>query len=245
MDTSINFDRMSVADVALQHPMASTVFNKYQIDYCCGGKLSFREACENAGVDPDTVMSELYQTEADQMPGTIRFDTWATSLLCDFIAQHHHGYVRRSIPQLTELLEKVLAAHGDRQPFLLSLKETFDELSEELLQHMEKEEVVLFPGIQRLFSESRIPVEVTPIPANLQAPMRVMEDEHTHAGDLIKKIRSLTGNYTPPASACPTYRVTYRRLQEFDQDLMQHIHIENNILFAKVRERLNSTLVVN
>jgi regulator of cell morphogenesis and NO signaling len=245
MDTSLNFDHMSVGDVALQHPAASTVFNNHQIDFCCGGKLSFKKACENAGVDPDTVMHELYQAEANQMPGTIRFDTWDTSLLCDFIVQHHHEYVRRSIPQLIGLLEKVLAAHGDQQPYLLSLQETFDELSEELLQHMEKEEVVLFPGIQRLFSESRIPVEVTPIPANLQAPMRVMEDEHMHAGDLIKKIRTLTANYTPPVSACPTYRVTFRRLKEFDQDLMQHIHIENNVLFAKVRERLNASYSSN
>jgi len=100
----------------------------------------------------------------------------------------------------------------------------------------------LFPGIQRLFQDGRIPVEFTPIPMNLSVPMQVMEDEHTHAGDLIKKIRSLTNTYTPPPGACPTYRVTYKRLQEFDQDLMQHIHLENNVLFAKVKERLTNAL---
>jgi regulator of cell morphogenesis and NO signaling len=106
---------------------------------------------------------------------------------------------------------------------------------------MEKEELVLFPAIQRLFAERRIPVNVTPLPMNLHAPMRVMEDEHTHAGDLIKKIRSLTNGYTPPSGACPTYRVTHKRLQEFDQDLMQHIHLENNVLFRKVKDRIADT----
>lgn len=241
----MNFDQMTVAEIAIQHPSAAHVFNKYQIDFCCGGKKPFREACEKAGVNPDEVMTELFSSETNSMPGTIRFDTWEPTLLADFIVQHHHGFVRRSIPQLYELIAKVCEAHGDRDTYLLTLRDTFTELAEELLLHMEKEEMVLFPAIKRLYEETRIPVDATPIPAHLMAPMKVMEDEHDHAGNLIKKIRTLTSSYTPPASACPTYRVTYRRLEEFDQDLMQHIHLENNVLFAKVKERLATAYSVN
>jgi regulator of cell morphogenesis and NO signaling len=243
MYETINYNTISVAEVAIQHPGAVNVFNKYNIDFCCGGKRPFREVCEQAGLDPEEIMGELTRAESGSMPGTIRFDTWDVSLLLEFIIQHHHSYVQRSVPQLTELLDKVLSVHGDTRPELASLKETFDELADELLQHMEKEEIILFPAIQRLHSETRIPVEATPIPANLSAPMRVMEDEHTHAGNLIKIIRSITNTYTPPETACPTFRVTYRRLQEFDQDLMQHIHLENNVLFTKVRNRLNETML--
>jgi len=242
MKTSIDYDSMSVADLAIVHPTAVNVFNAYNIDYCCGGKRLFREACEQAGLDPKTIIEELQREEVKNTQGSIRFDRWDTSLITQFIVQHHHHYVRETIPLLTELIDKVYAAHGDREPEIETLKETFAALSTELLQHMEKEEVVLFPGIQRLFQDGRIPVEFTPIPMNLSVPMQVMEDEHIHAGDLIKKIRSLTNVYTPPPGACPTYRVTYKRLQEFDQDLMQHIHLENNVLFTKVKERLTNAL---
>lgn len=242
MDTSFDYDGISVAELAIAHPGAAHVFNLYHIDYCCGGKRPFREACEKAGVNPDTIIAALQKGETTTNTGTLRYDTWDAPLISQFIVQQHHRYVRECIPMLRELIDKVYAAHGDREPELSELKETFATLADELLAHMEKEEVVLFPGIQRLFAESTIPVEFTPIPMNLGAPMQVMEDEHTHAGDLIKHIRKLTHHYSPPADACPTYRVTYKRLQEFDQDLMQHIHLENNVLFAKVKEQLKNAL---
>jgi regulator of cell morphogenesis and NO signaling len=242
MDITIDYEGISVAELAIIHPTAVQVFNTYNIDYCCGGKRPFREACEKAGVDSDTIIAALQKAEVTTTNGTLRYDTWDAPLIAQFIVQHHHQYVRESIPMLLQLIDKVYDAHGDREPELSELKETFAALADELLHHMEKEEVVLFPGIQRLYEDSTIPVEFTPIPLNLSAPMQVMEDEHTHAGDLIKHIRVLTKNYVPPAGACPTYRVTYKRLQEFDQDLMQHIHLENNVLFAKVKERLNHAL---
>ena len=242
MYETIDLSRITVADLVIQHPSAMPVFNKYGIDYCCGGKLPLQQACEKVGINPQYLLQELEKSGAASMPGTIRFDTWDTTLLTDFIVQHHHQYVRVSIPELIALIEKVVNAHGDTHPELAELQHTFSELGNELLQHMEKEELILFPAIQRLFTERPIPVSTTPLPVNLHAPMRVMEDEHTHAGDLIKKLRSITSGYAPPPDACPTYRVTYKRLQEFDQDLMQHIHLENNVLFTKVKDCLSDTL---
>lgn len=193
--------------------------------------MSLKEACEKSGIAVDTLLNELFRTDATRMPGTIRFDTWDISLLTDFIVQHHHQYVKRSIPQLNELLTKVCNVHGDRHAYLFTLKQTFNDLADELLHHMHKEEFILFPEVKRIFSENTKPV------FNVHAPIAVMEDEHELAGNLIKTIRQLTNNYTPPADACPTFKVTYKRLQEFDQDLMQHIHLENNVLFEKVKTR--------
>lgn len=238
METITDYNHVSVAEIAIQHPSAVSVFNKYHIDFCCGGKHSFRKACEKVGVNPEEVMLELHRTEEKSIPGTIRFDSWDTTLLSDFIIQHHHAYVKRNIPAIKELLSKVVEAHGDSHSELRSLSSTFDQLSDELLQHMQKEEQVLFPEVKRLFGETKTATN-NPSAVNLILPMMIMEDEHTHAGDLIKSIRSLTDNYTPPQSACPTFRVTYNRLKEFDADLMQHIHLENNVLFLKVKNRLS------
>lgn len=225
-----------VSDVALEHPNAIRVFNKYNIDYCCGGKNTLREACEKAGLSTDPIVQEIRLTEQTSMPGTIRFHTWDASLLANFIIQHHHSYVKQSIPELKSLLEKVCTVHGKNHPVLFSVKETFDELANELTQHMEKEEVILFPEVENLFEAGLRPI------INLNAPMAVMEDEHETAGNLVKSIRQLTNNYTPPAGACPTFNVTYKRLQEFEQDLMQHIHLENNVLFDKVRKKMKTIL---
>lgn len=235
---------MTVAEIAIQHPSAISVFAKHNIDFCCGGKISFTKACEKAGANSDEVMHELMNIEEHSVPGTIRFDTWDATLLSDFIVQHHHTYVRRNIPQLKELLEKVYSVHGESHPELAKLMDLFDELSDELLQHMEKEEQILFPGIKNLFGDVSN-IESVAIPINLLAPMMVMEAEHTHAGDVIKKIQSLTSDYTPPPTACPTFRVTYKRLQEFEQDLMQHIHLENNVLFSKVKNKVNGEYSLN
>ena len=190
------------------------------------------------GANPEEVMLELQRLEEKSIPGTIRFDSWDTTLLSDFIIQHHHDYVKRNIPAIKELLSKVVEAHGDSHSELRSLASTFDQLSEELIHHMNKEEQVLFPEVKRLFGDSKTTTN-NPSAVNLILPMMIMEDEHTHAGDLIKSIRSLTDNYTPPQSACPTFRLTYNRLKEFDSDLMQHIHLENNVLFLKVKNRLS------
>ena len=234
----MDYEGASVAEIAILHPSAVPVFNKYHIDFCCGGKLEFKKACEKVGVNPDEVIHELIHSEANYLPGTIRFDTWDTSLLSDFIVQHHHTYVKKMIPVILELLERVCDAHGETRSELFTLKATFETLGNELMDHMGKEEQILFTGIKQLANVSNTKYSDHSIFSSLLVPITMMEDEHTQAGDLIKSIRMLTGNYTPPTEACPTYKVTYKRLEEFDQDLMQHIHLENNVLFVKVRDHL-------
>lgn len=222
----------TVAEIAIANPGGVGIFNKYNIDYCCGGKTTLSKACDRAGVSTKLVANELRQAQQSHAPGVLHFETWDVSLLTDFIVQHHHEFVKRNIPLLRELIEKVHTVHGKYHPELKSVRDAFEELSDELLEHMQKEELVLFPAIRKLFNPS---MQSTTLHLDTHEPIHVLEDEHQRAGDLIKSIRSLTQHYMPPSTACPTYRLTYARLQEFDQDLMQHIHVENNVLFEKVK----------
>lgn len=222
----------TVAQLAIAHPGAFSVFEKYNIDYCCGGHRSLEEACQKAGVNPDKVRQEIFTSRGEEIPQSFRPETWSSSLLVDFIVQNHHSYVLNAIPELKALLDKVCDAHGNDSFELLNIREDFLDLAEELTSHMQKEEFVLFPAIKQLEAQA---LENHPLAGVIQSPIHAMMHEHDVAGDLIKDIRKLSNNYTVPDFACPTYRVTYRKLQEFEQDLMRHIHLENNVLFERMK----------
>ena len=231
---TLDSNSQTVAELAISHPAALSVFTRYNIDYCCGGNRSLEEACLRAGLNPEKIRQEIFTSTAQgsSVPG--RADQWSASLLADYIVQNHHAYVRKAIPEIEALLEKVCAAHGDNDIELLNIQQDFADLAKELINHMGKEEVALFPAIKRL--EHHRDAE-HPLIDTLRAPISMMEHEHTIAGDLMKSIRILSNNYTVPEFACPTYRVTYQRLKEFDADLMTHVHLENNILFPKVSKQ--------
>lgn len=227
MYTETQSPEMSVAEVAIQFPHALEVFNKYKIDYCCGGQQSFDVACNKAGVTSGKVWEEII-TNTEHGGTLINFQKWSPSLLVDYILDQHHAYVKDAIPMLYELLDKVCNVHGETHPELFNVREKFQRLGEELNGHMNKEERVLFPAIKMMSENlSKIP---------LKQPLLVMMAEHEAAGILIKEIRELTGNYTLPPDVCTTYRLTFMKLEEFDNDLMQHIHLENNVLFEKINK---------
>lgn len=234
-EEQLDMVELSVADVALAFPQALEILNRYNLDYCCGGKKPFVKVCENAGLNAASIWQEIQLAVANRGGDTrMRFDSWDAPLLIDFIVQHHHQYVRDSIPQIQALLDKVCNAHGEDSPFLLTVRDTFNSLAAELLNHLPKEEEILFPAIRKLAQRGNSKSEPAVERSQLKAPILIMEDEHEIAGDLIKSIRSLTSHYTPPVFACPTFKITYVMLNQFDKDLMQHIHLENNILFPKV-----------
>jgi regulator of cell morphogenesis and NO signaling len=230
-DQNIEMTTAFVADIALHFPQSIAIFNRYNIDYCCNGKKSFVQVCEKARLNPETIWNEVQERQRNSgVDNHLNFESWEPSLLIDFIVQHHHQYVRESIPQLEALLNKVCSVHGVDQPQLFAIRNDFSALADELLNHLPKEENVLFPAIKRMSKNEESDF------VNLQAPVSMMEHEHETAGKLIKSIRSLSDNYTPPANACLSFQMTYKLLQEFENDLMQHIHLENNILFPKALE---------
>lgn len=231
-DNTLNENATTVAELAVAHPGALAVFTKYNIDYCCGGHRSIEDACMRVGLDPAKIRKEILQSSSTETSKELRPENWTSAFLADYIVQTHHNYVKREIPEIEAFLDKVCDAHGNDSIELLQIREDFFDLAEELTSHMQKEELVLFPAIKRLEAQDR---DDHPLNNNIQAPIGMMEHEHAEAGDLVKQIRQLSNNYTPPSFACPTFRITYKKLQEFDNDLMKHIHLENNVLFHRFK----------
>jgi regulator of cell morphogenesis and NO signaling len=225
----------TMADVALHFPQSIELLKHYDLDYCCQGKMLFNVACRNSSLDPVKVWKEVQLSPPRKSGNQLNFENWNSSVLVDFIVQHHHEYVRDSIPKIQELLDKVCSVHVQTNPELIQVRRDFIALAEELLGHLPKEEQILFPAINRIEGQPITFVESKIEPTALDMPIHVMEDEHERAGTLIKSIRRLTNHYTPPAYACPTYQLTLTMLQEFDNDLLQHIHLENNILFPRFK----------
>jgi regulator of cell morphogenesis and NO signaling len=224
----------TVKDLVTEDHRAAAVFEKYSIDFCCNGRKTIGAACAELGVDPAVVVDELQNLGEVRGGNLFRPAEWELDALIDFIVNNHHRYVRRMIPVLTAHVDKIVSVHGANHPELAGIAGNVHAVVEELRQHMEKEEGVLFPFIRAMVSAGREGRAIVPPPfGTLRNPIRMMEMEHQAAGDALFSIRRASGGYAPPSDACTTYRVTYRELEEFERDLHQHVHLENNILFPK------------
>lgn len=165
------------------------------------------------------------------------YDQWELDVLADFIVSNHHRYVAESIPFLNELSEKVARVHGGAHPELVRIEGLVQAVTQELSMHMHKEEMILFPYIRNLVQARREGRQVAPPPfGTIAHPIAMMEDEHLAAGGGMEELRELSNQFTPPEEACMSYKVFYFKLNEFQDDLHQHIHLENNILFPKAKE---------
>lgn len=226
----------TVRELALENPAATRVFEKLGIDYCCGGNKSLEEACRTVNLPMDEVLDSLDM--AEQSARAVQKDrNWQTELLADLV-EHitgtHHKYTREEMARLRPLLDKVCSVHGKNHPELLQVRASFQSLAQELTMHMMKEEMVLFPYIVRM-EESVIQKEpVLPPPfGSVQNPVSMMEHEHDSAGNALRAMRQASVAYTPPGDACISYQTLYKALADFEADLHQHIHLENNILFPR------------
>jgi regulator of cell morphogenesis and NO signaling len=230
-------EETTVRDIASEHPSSVRIFEKAGVDYCCGGARSLHSVCESQNLDYDELLARLEAASAEAHSGTPGDQDWNCASLAELtkhIVERHHAYVREEAPRLEALIHRVCLRHGDTRPELASVKASFEELSAEMSSHMLKEEQVLFPYIERMESAAQVGKKAPPaFFGTVKNPVRAMMNEHDAAGELMKKIRLLTGNYTPPENACPTFRSTLSGLEEFERDLHQHIHLENNILFPR------------
>lgn len=233
-DKDLIVEDLTVAEVALTFTHSFKEMSRYKLDFCCRGKKAFTEACRVSGVDPKTVLRNLAQSQDDKRTdNTENFAAWDVPSLINFIVHHHHRYVRGRIPVIKELLNQVCEVHGARSPFLFSIRQAFESLSKELLNHLPKEEKIVFPSILQMYKPKDVTSDLYFIKNYLSEPLNIVEEEHVHAGELIHSIRFHSDNYTPPSNACPTLKMTYAMLHQFDDNLIQHIHIENNILYPK------------
>ncbi|MCF7797433.1 MAG: iron-sulfur cluster repair di-iron protein [Lentisphaeria bacterium] len=215
----------------------AAVFKRHGIDFCCGGNKSLSQAGKEAGIDPEVLRSELNSAQWEPGGGTLdRFQTWSISLLIHYIIENHHNWLKTKLPEMTPLVQKISKVHGANHPETVKIAAIFQSVVDDLVPHLQKEEIVLFPYIEKMVAAEKSGEEPPrPVFGSVENPIRGMEADHQVVGELMDSIRELSGNYTVPEDACASYRMVYGFLSELADDLHQHIHLENNILHPKVR----------
>jgi regulator of cell morphogenesis and NO signaling len=228
----------TVAELVVEDYRAAEVFKKNGIDFCCGGKKTVAEVCRQKGMDASVLAAALsHLNEAPVAGQRLDFQSWPLPFLADYIVNVHHRYVLEKVPQIMQYASKVAQVHGHAYTETVAIAEKFELLAEELIVHLKKEEHILFPYVKFLqeAKEGKAAIATPPF-GSVQNPIQVMEAEHESAGDAMREIRALSDDFTPPESACNTYRVLYKLLEEFEADLHRHVHLENNILFPRAQE---------
>lgn len=233
-----NLKEKTLKSIVLAHHEYIPVLEKYSLDFCCRGGKTLHEASIEKNIPIDALLEELslsIKKQSSAMP----FSEMSAEQLISYIQIHHHFYVRNNIPTIKNHLDKIVTKHGVKYPNMIEVAHLFNEVADELLSHMEKEEQILFPRIKALFSSNVAENTAALAAGYIDGPVHVMEAEHERAGDILYAIRSLTNEYTPPATACTTHRICLEELKAFEADLHQHVHLENNILFPMAQSGMH------
>ncbi|HMK05279.1 MAG TPA: iron-sulfur cluster repair di-iron protein [Ferruginibacter sp.] len=231
-----NIAEQTLASIVTFNNNAVQILEKHDLDYCCKGKRTLSVACEEKGLPLDRIILELEQGMS-KVNHHLPFEAMNAEQLISYILLHHHFYVKQSMPTILAHIEKVTEKHGTHYPYMTEVLSIFKEINEEMTQHMQKEEKILFPRIIELEALTGTDQKKDLPGGYITGPVGIMEAEHDHAGELLYKIRELTNSYTPPADACTTFKVTLAELKEFEEDLHRHVHLENNLLFP-IAERM-------
>ncbi len=213
----------TVGELVAERPGRSRIFQALNIDFCCQGARTLQQACERKNIDPELVIAQLdaesiVGNEPDFNPASL-----PPTELCDYIVETHHCHLRNELPRLHAMSRRVADVHGGHTPSLVEVFEVFCGLEQELFSHMMKEEQILFPAIKSMESEATSMA--------LDGPIACMIHEHEDAGTALERLRSLTHDFQPPQDACNTYRALFSGLQELEEDMHRHIHLENAVLF--------------
>jgi len=226
-------ENKTVAEIVTENIKTAHIFKKFGIDFCCGGGITIEDACSKKGVDYTLLEKELAAVDV-LVDKEHDYDKWDLNFLIDHIINVHHKYVEESIPLLLQYADRVAKVHGHHYIEVVEINSLFHEVAQELSAHMKKEEHILFPYIKQLVkAEIEGLTPARPHFGTVNNPIKMMEFEHENAGDIFKSIAKLSNDYTPPDEACNTFRALYAKLEEFEQDLHKHIHLENNILHPK------------
>ncbi len=226
-------DGETIGELVAKDFRKAQVFKNYGIDFCCGGKKTLKEACDKSGLDTCEVEKELKKFEGKDSSFS-DFDSWEIDFLKDYIVNTHHKYVKESLPFIKELSDKVARVHGDNYPELVQVALIFNSLAQNFSLHLMKEEQILFPYIKELVNAKKDSTTIERPPfGKVNNPTQMMETEHEQAGQDMQAIRDLTDNYDLPKEACSFCQILFKKFQEFENDLFNHVYLENNILFPK------------
>jgi regulator of cell morphogenesis and NO signaling len=225
----------TVGELVAERPGRSRVFESFGIDFCCQGARTLQAACEGKGLSAATVVEKLEAESAGKTEPMKNPAELPANELCRYIVETHHGFLRRELPRLGGLSEKVARVHGTHTPSLVEVAQVFSQVYQELDSHMMKEEQILFPAIAAMCRGEGMMMP-------LDGPIACMMHEHDDAGAGLARLRELTRGYQPPADACNTYRALFAGLADFEADLHRHIHLENSVLFPTAKAMAAGTM---
>ena len=223
---TVNYNIQQIGEIVAHDFRTAQVFKSKNIDFCCGGKKTLEQVCNEKGLDPNEIGLLLEDIAKLPMNTANDFKNWKLDFLCDYVVNTHHAYVTKTLPDLLFYTQKIADVHGDRHSELKEVSSLFAKIHDELLQHLKNEEEVLFPAIKSalankdILSKNTIVSEITHISA-----------EHEFAGSAMDQINQITQHYRLPEDSCSTYQVTFKLLEQFEDDLHIHVHLENNILY--------------
>ena len=224
----------TVGEFVAEDYRTAKVFEKYGIDFCCGGKVPLAAACREKGVDLAGISREIEEATSEPVERSQNFASWGLPFLSDYIINTHHGYLKENTEQIAVYADKIAEVHGSRHPEVVEIARIFARIATDMAAHLREEEEVLFPAIKRIDAAGKdgTAPEAKDMEA-LKACLVKLNHEHDEIGEAVHTIRHLAKGYAIPADGCNTFAVTYRMLKEFEDDLHKHVHLENNILFPK------------
>lgn len=227
----------TIAEIVRDDYRTADVFKKWGINFCCGGNLPLKEVCALQQLNQEAVEAELQLAiQPVHLPRATKFENWSVEFLVDYISHVHHMHLLETMPRLQEVLAKFISGHKKKYPQLEAIQDVFDLLVAEVIEHTAKEEQSLFPYVKQVGRAYREREKYGHLfVRTLSKPIQeVLEADNRRVSSLLTALRQAADDYRFPANACTNHQVIYHKLKEVDADLVQHKHLENNILYPKV-----------
>lgn len=239
MNTAQKTDRIdkTVGELVTEDFRIAAVFEKHDIDFCCGGQERLGVICRDKSLDPATILEEIEAVQNSPVERGHNYATWELSFLADYIINTHHSYLNENTGQIAAYARKIAEVHGVQHPEVTKIATIFDKIAADMAAHLREEEEILFPTVKRI--EAAIKAGNAPAENDretIQTSLEKLHLEHESIGEAVHAIRHLAKDYAIPEGVCNTFVVTYRKFKEFEDDLHKHVHLENNILFPKAAQ---------
>ena len=223
-----NLVTRKIGEIVTDNFKTAEIFKKHGIDFCCGGNSSLKQACSEKNIDIDVLLKELSELVGQPSDASHNFKEWNLGFLCDYIVNTHHQTVTKLLPQALAYTRKIADVHGSHHPELLKIAKLFSQINDELIPHLKNEEEFLFPAIKDVLKTGSAKSKET-----IKSEIARMSKEHEFAGNAMDKINKLSSGYTLPQDACNSYMVAFKLLEQFEDDLHVHVHLENNIVYPR------------
>jgi len=230
----MNTAEMTIGEIVARDYRTAGVFEKYGLDFCCGGKISLAAACNAKGIDVAAITRDLDAVKSEPVERSRDYASWELPFLIDYIINVHHAYVKENAAPIAAYARKIAAVHGAHHPELIKIAALFDKIAADMTAHLREEEEVLFPAVKRVHANKKVGAAADAKDVEIiKTLLKKLIHEHEEIGEAIHAIRRLAKGYAIPDDVCNTFVITYRKLKEFEDDLHTHVHLENNILFPK------------